>query len=52
MKKRIFENGIYYVLVGDYYVPELSLPNEPRSIGRWGATPSGVFEDDKSRHIQ
>ena len=22
MKKRIFENGIYYVLVGDYYVPE------------------------------
>ena len=28
MKKRIFENGIYYVLVGDYYVPELSLPNE------------------------
>lgn len=36
MKKRIFENGIYYVLVGDYYVPELSLPNETRSIGRWG----------------
>lgn len=28
MKERIFENGIYYVLVGDYYVPELSLPNE------------------------
>lgn len=22
MKKRVFENGIYYVLVGDYYVPE------------------------------
>ena len=35
MKKRIFENGIYYVLVGDYYVPELNLPSEPRSIGRW-----------------
>lgn len=36
MKERIFENGIYYVLVGDYYVPELSLPNENRPIGRWG----------------
>ena len=46
MKKRIFENGIYYVLVGDYYVPELSLPDET------GATPSGVSENDKSRHIQ
>lgn len=36
MKKRIFENGIYYVLLGSYYVPELCLPNETRSIGRWG----------------
>lgn len=36
MKERIFENGIYYVLVGDYYVPELSLPDEIRPIGRWG----------------
>ena len=24
------------MLVGDYYVPELSLPNETRPIGRWG----------------
>ena len=53
MKKRIFENGIYYVLVGDYYVPELSLPNETRSIGRWGRlhrqylrmTNPGIFND-------
>ena len=36
MKERIFENGICYVLVGDYYVPELSLPNEIRPIGKWG----------------
>lgn len=53
MKKRIFENGIDYVLVGDYYVPELSLPNETRSIGRWGRlhreylrmTNPGIFND-------
>ena len=26
--KRIHENGIDYVLVGDYYVPELKMPEE------------------------
>ena len=50
MKKRIFENGIYYVLVGDYYVPELSLPNE--TYWKMGETPSGVSADDKSMRIQ
>lgn len=35
-EKRICENGIDYVLVGDYYVPDLKLPEEKRSIGRWG----------------
>lgn len=32
----ICENGIDYVLVGDYYIPMLTLPEESRSIGRWG----------------
>ena len=36
LKKRIHENGIDYVLVGDYYVPELKLPEEKRSIGHYG----------------
>lgn len=35
-EKRICENGIDYVLVGDYYVPNLKLPEEKRPIGRWG----------------
>ena len=30
------ENGIDYVLVGDYYIPMLTLPEENRPIGRWG----------------
>ncbi|MCD8161565.1 MAG: TnpV protein [Clostridiales bacterium] len=30
------ENGIDYVLVGDYYIPDLKLPEEKRPIGRWG----------------
>ena len=29
--------GIDYVLMGDYYIPEIQLSNEEhRSIGRWG----------------
>ena len=29
-------NGIDYVLAEDYYIPDLKLPEESRSIGRWG----------------
>lgn len=36
LKEHITENGIDYVLVGDYYIPQLELPKEDRPIGRWG----------------
>lgn len=36
MKDRIRENGIDYVLVGDYYIPDLKLPQESRPIGKYG----------------
>ena len=36
MKERITKNGIDYVLVGDYYIPDLKLPEEKRSIGKYG----------------
>ena len=36
MKDRIFTNGIEYTLVGDYYIPNIALPEEKRSIGKWG----------------
>ena len=36
LKPRIHENGMDYVLVGDYYVPDLKLPKEHRPIGHWG----------------
>ena len=36
MKNRIFTNGIEYTLVGDYYIPNIALPEEKRSIGKWG----------------
>ena len=36
MKDRIKENGIAYELIGDYYIPILKLPDEERSIGKYG----------------
>lgn len=36
MKERITKNGIDYVLVGDYYIPGLKLPEEKRPIGKYG----------------
>ena len=32
----ITENGIDYILAGDYYIPDLKLPEENRPIGRYG----------------
>ena len=34
LKPRITENGIDYILVGDYYIPDLKLPEEHRPIGK------------------
>lgn len=28
--------NIYYIRSGDYFMPDLTLPEESRSIGRWG----------------
>ena len=29
-------NGLDYVVVGDYYLPMMDLPEETRPIGYWG----------------
>ena len=38
MKKHIYDenNGLHYTLVGNYYVPDLKLPEENRPIGHYG----------------
>ena len=39
MKKHIYDenNGLWYELIGDYYIPVLTLSSEEqRSIGKWG----------------
>ena len=34
LKPRITENGINYILVGDYYIPDLKLPEEDGALVR------------------
>lgn len=36
LKERIHENGIDYILCGDYYIPEISIPKQDRSVGHYG----------------
>jgi hypothetical protein len=36
LKEIITENGIDYILVGDYYIPDLKLSDESRPIERYG----------------
>ena len=37
LKKEIIENGIHYTLHGDYYFPDLELPEVPcQAIGHYG----------------
>ena len=36
MESKMVGNGMEYVRVGDYYIPDLKLPNEDRPIGKYG----------------
>ena len=38
LKKHFYDEhkGLHYTLVGDYYIPDLELPDETRPIGIWG----------------
>ena len=44
LSKKICQNGIGYTLVGDYYIPDLQLPEESRSIGIWGRMHKAYLE--------
>ena len=51
LKPRITENGIDYILVGDYYIPDLKLPEEHRHWKVWTAAP-GIFKGNPSSPIE
>ena len=46
LKKHIYDehNGLYYTLVGDYYIPDLELPEETRPSGIWGRMQKDYLE--------
>lgn len=41
-------NGLDYVLVGDYYLPMMDLPDETRPIGYWGMLRKEYLKNYKS----
>ena len=41
-------NGLDYMLVGDYYIPMLTLPEENRPIGYWGMLRKEYLKNYKS----
>lgn len=47
MKEKITKNGIKYVPVGDYYIPDLKLPEEERSIGKYGRMHREYLKENK-----
>lgn len=51
MKKKIRENGIDYVLVGDYYIPDLKLPEKKNDRALWQITQS-VFTTGEANSLQ
>ena len=47
LPKKIHQNGINYTLVGDYYIPDLRLPEESRPIGRWGRMHQAFLQEHR-----
>ena len=49
LRKRIHDdsNGLDYILVGDYYIPDLKLPEESRPIGRWGRMHKSYLQEHR-----
>lgn len=44
LPKKTSENSIGYTLVGDYYIPDLQLPEESGPIGIWGRMHKAYLE--------
>lgn len=48
LPKYVQENGIGYVLMGDYYIPDIQLGDvDDRPIGRWGRMHRDYLRDNR-----
>ena len=45
MENKMNINDMNYVLAGDYYIPDLKLPNEDRTIGKYGRMHRDYLEE-------
>ena len=52
LKPRITENGIDYILVGDYYIPDLKLPEERRPHRKVWTDAPGIFKRSPPSQIE
>ena len=43
--------NISYIRVGDYFIPDLTLPEETRPMGKWRTDTSGLSERVQADHI-
>ena len=48
MENKMKNNSIEYVLAGDYYIPDLKLPNEERTIGKYGRMHRDYLKEQNS----
>lgn len=46
MENKMKNNSIEYVLAGDYYIPDLKLPNEERTVGKYGRMHRDCFKEN------
>ena len=48
LPEELTENGIHYTLHGDYYLPDLTLPEAPKQpIGRYGRMRKAYLEEHR-----
>ena len=47
MENKMKNSSIEYVLAGDYYIPDLKLPNEERTIGKYGRMHRDYLKEHK-----
>ena len=46
-QERIMKGGLEYVRSGDYFIPNLTLPEETRPIGKWGRIHRDYLKEHK-----
>ncbi len=49
MKEKFIENGIEYVRNGDYYIPNLQVPEGNYNIGKYGRMHEKFIKENRPR---